>query len=223
MGRTVKRFILTASAIAGILSLAACGVSTEDFEAAQASHAAVASEKEALQVQLEDTQAQLALAQDEAEELRAAEEERVAAQEAEEARKAKEKEDREAAAAAEKAKANKAKKVTKRALAQIVKQPDSHIDENVIIYGLVTQFDSATGSCTFRAELSHAQVGKYDYEHNSMFTAGDGLADCDALDDIVAEDIVQITATVTGSLSYDTTIGGSTTVPKFQVVKIKRL
>ncbi|MGO2124163.1 hypothetical protein [Glutamicibacter arilaitensis] len=56
-----------------------------------------------------------------------------------------------------------------------------------------------------------------------MFTAGDGLADCDALDDIVAEDIVQITATVTGSLSYDTRIGGSTTVPKFQVVKIKRL
>jgi len=96
MGRTVKRFILAASAIAGILSLAACGVSTEDFEAAQASHAAVASEKEALQVQLEDTQAQLALAQDEAEELRAAEEERVAAQEAEEARKAKEKKEKEA-------------------------------------------------------------------------------------------------------------------------------
>ncbi|MEF9874893.1 MAG: hypothetical protein RR778_14450, partial [Glutamicibacter sp.] len=210
-------------ALAGILSMAACGVSAEEFEAAQASSAAISAKKDALQAQLAETETQLALAEEEAAELRAAEEERAAAAEAQKARKAKEKEDREAEAAAEKTKANKAKKVTKRALAQIVKQPDSHIDENVILYGLVTQFDSATGPCTFRAELSHAQVGKYDYEHNSMFTAGDGLADCEALDDIVAEDIVQITATVTGSLSYDTTIGGSTTVPKFQVVKIKRL
>lgn len=93
----------------------------------------------------------------------------------------------------------------------------------MIVFGRVTQFDSATGPCTFRADLSHAQAGKYDYEHNSMFTAGDGLFSCDVLDDIVAEDIVQITATVTGSLSYDTSIGGSTTVPEFQVVKIKRL
>ncbi|WP_146112880.1 hypothetical protein [Arthrobacter sp. MYb214] len=219
----MKRFLATATALAGILSMAACGVSAEEFEAAQASSAAISAEKEALQAQLAETETQLALANEEAAELRAAEEERAAAAEAQKARKAKEKEDREAEAAAEKTKANKAKKVTKRALAQIVKQPDSHIDENVILYGLVTQFDSATGPCTFRAELSHAQVGKYDYEHNSMFTAGDGLEDCEALDDIVAEDIVQITATVTGSLSYDTTIGGSTTVPKFQVVKIKRL
>lgn len=219
----MKRFLATATALAGMLTLAACGVSAEEFEAAQASSAAIAAEKDALQAQLAETETQLALANEEAAELRAAEEERAAAAEAQKARKAKEKEDREAEAAAEKTKANKAKKVTKRALAQIVRQPDSHIDENVILYGLVTQFDSATGPCTFRAELSHAQVGKYDYEHNSMFTAGDGLADCEALDDIVAEDIVQITATVTGSLSYDTTIGGSTTVPKFQVVKIKRL
>ncbi|MGV2855222.1 hypothetical protein ACNPON_16700 [Glutamicibacter sp. AGC13] len=219
----MKRFVVTATALAGILSLTACGVSAEEFEAAQALSAAIAAEKETLQAQLAETETQLALAKEEAAGLRAAEEERAAAAEAQKERKAQEKKDREAEAAAEKAKANKAKKVTKRALAQIVKQPDSHIDENVILYGLVTQFDSATGPCTFRAELSHAQVGKYDYEHNSMFTAGDGLADCEALDDIVAEDIVQITATVTGSLSYDTTIGGSTTVPKFQVVKIKRL
>ncbi|MGZ2225035.1 hypothetical protein [Glutamicibacter nicotianae] len=219
----MKKSILTATALAGILSLAACGVSTEDFEAAQASSSAMAAEVETLQAQLTETESQLALAQDEAAELRAAEEERVAAEEAEKVRKAKEKKEKEAAAKAEKAKANKARKITKRELAQIVKKPDSHIDENVIVYGRVTQFDSATGPCTFRADLSHAHVGKYDYEHNSMFTAGDGLVDCKVLDDIVAEDIVQITATVTGSLSYDTTIGGSTTVPKFQVVKIKRL
>lgn len=219
----MKRFIRAASAAALIFSLSACGVPTEDFEAAQASAASLASEKDALQTQLEEAEARLAVAEDEAEELRAAEEERVAAEEAEAARKAEEKKEKEAAAKAKKEKANKAKKLGKRDLAQLVKKPDSHIDENVIVYGRVTQFDTGTGPCTFRADISHAQVGKYDYEYNSMFTAGDGLLDCDVLDEIVAEDFVQITATVTGSLTYDTTIGGSVTVPKLQVVKIKRL
>ncbi|WP_417366162.1 hypothetical protein [Glutamicibacter arilaitensis] len=219
----MKRSIVTATALAGILLLAACGVSAKEFEAAQASSAAIAAEKEALQAQLAETETQLALAEEEAAGLHAAEEERVAAAEAQKSPKAKEKKEKEAAAKAEKAKANKAKQITKRELAQIVKKPDAHIDDNVIVFGRVTQFDAATGPCTFRADLSHAHVGKYDYEHNSMFTAGDGLFSCDVLDDIVAEDIVQITATVTGSLSYDTSIGGSTTVPEFQVVKIKRL
>lgn len=103
-----------------------------------------------------------------------------------------------------------------------MKKPDAHVGENVIIYARITQFDSGTGPCMFRADLSNAPVSKYDYEHNSMFSAGDGLSECAELDDFVADDLVKITATVTGSLTYDTTIGGSTTVPKFQVVKIKR-
>ncbi len=93
----------------------------------------------------------------------------------------------------------------------------------MIVYARITQFDSATGPCTFRADVSHAQVGKYDYEHNTIFNAGDGLINCDILDDVVAEDIVKVTATVTGSLTYDTQVGGSTTVPEMQVVKIARL
>lgn len=104
-----------------------------------------------------------------------------------------------------------------------MKKPDSYLDMNVIIYARVTQFDSATGPCTFRANVSHAQVGKYDYEHNTIFNAGDGLTNCDILDDVVAEDIVKVTVTVTGSLTYDTQVGGSTTVPEMQVVKITRL
>ena len=104
-----------------------------------------------------------------------------------------------------------------------MKKPDSYLDKNVIIYARVTQFDSATGPCTFRANVSHAQVGKYDYEHNTIFNAGDGLTNCDILDDVVAEDIVKVTATVTSSLTYDTQVGGSTTVPEMQVVKITRL
>lgn len=220
----MKKFMLIpAMLLASLFALAACGVSDEDFEAAQASTAALAGEKEKLEAQLTEVTAQLATAQDEATELREAEEQRTEEAQAEADRKAKEKAEKEAAQKAEKEKANKAKKITSRELAQIVKKPAAHVDENVIIYARITQFDAATGTCSFRADVAHAHVGKYDYDHNSMFHAGDGLLDCPILDDVVAEDIVQVTATVSGALTYDTQIGGSTTVPEFQVVKIKQL
>jgi len=218
----MKRFFIAVTAVAVAFSLSACGVSSDDFEAAQASASSLASDKQALEAELAETKTTLATVQDEADTLRAAEDERAAKQEADAARKAEEKKAKEAAEKAQKEKENKAKEVTKRQLAQIVKNPDSHVDENVIIYARITQFDSGTGPCTFRADVSQALVGKYDYEHNSMFAAGDGISDCKELDDFVADDLVKITATVTGSLTYDTTIGGSTTVPMFKVVKIKR-
>ncbi|WP_220124916.1 hypothetical protein [Glutamicibacter soli] len=197
---------MSVAAAVAALVLAGCGVSTEEHEAVQASAAAVTVEKQELETQLADTTTKLTAAQAEAEELRSANDEREVAEKAEADKKA-----------------NKAKKITSRELAQIVKKPDSYLDKNVIIYARVTQFDSATGPCTFRANVSHAQVGKYDYEHNTIFNAGDGLTNCDILDDVVAEDIVKVTATVTGSLTYDTQVGGSTTVPEMQVVKITRL
>ncbi len=218
----MKRFMWSMATMSIVLALSACGVSTEDYEAAQASASALNSEKEELVAQLADTKQTLDTVQAEADSLRAAEEERLAEEEAAASKKAEEKKAKEAAEKAEKEKSNKDKKVSKRDLAQIVKKPDAHIDENVILYARITQFDSGTGPCSFRADLSHAYVGKYDYDYNSMFSAGDGLFSCDILDDFVADDIVQVTATVLGSLTYDTTIGGSTTVPKFQVVKIKR-
>lgn len=205
-GIIVKKIAMSVAAAVAALVLAGCGVSTEEHEAVQASAAAVTVEKQELETQLADTTTKLTAAQAEAEELRSANDEREVAEKAEADKKA-----------------NKAKKITCRELAQIVKKPDSYLDKNVIIYARVTQFDSATGPCTFRANVSHAQVGKYDYEHNTIFNAGDGLTNCDILDDVVAEDIVKVTATVTGSLTYDTQVGGSTTVPEMQVVKITRL
>ena len=222
-GIIVKKIAMSVAAAVAALVLAGCGVSTEEHEAVQASAAAVTVEKQELETQLADTTTKLTAAQAEADELRSANDEREAAEKAEADKKAKEKAEKEAKQKAEKAKANKAKKITSRELAQIVKKPSSHLDKNVILYARVTQFDSATGPCTFRANVSHAHVGKYDYEHNTIFNAGDGLANCDILDDVVAEDIVKVTATVSGSLTYDTQVGGSTTVPEMQVVKITRL
>lgn len=205
------------------ISLAACGVAQEDYDAAQASAASLEQDRNALQTQLTETEAKLATAETELQEFRSAEEKRQQEKDAEEKRKAEEKKKKEEAEKKEKDALKKAKKVTKRELAQVVKKPDSNVGRNLIIYARVTQFDSATGPCTFRANVSHAHVGKYDYEHNSIFNAGDGLLNCDVLDDVVQDDIIQVTAEVSGSLSYDTQIGGSTTVPEFQVVKLKQL
>ena len=219
----MKKAAVSFIAIVMAFTLVACGVPQEDHDQALASVAAAEKDRDSLKSRLAGTEAKLAAAETELEKLRTAESERKQAAEAEEKRKAEEKKAKEEAEKKEKEKLNKAKKISKRELAQIVKKPDSHLERNVIIYARVTQFDSATGPCTFRAEISHAHVGKYSYEHNSMFNAGDGLINCEILDDVVAEDIIEVTAEITGSLTYSTQIGGSTTVPEFQVVQLKRL
>ncbi|MGP9538114.1 hypothetical protein ACT3SP_08880 [Brachybacterium sp. AOP43-C2-M15] len=105
-----------------------------------------------------------------------------------------------------------------RTLAQIVKAPDDHIARQVIVYGRITQLDAATGKCVVRVSISHApQDDWYDYEHNTMGFAGDGESDCPVLDPFVADDEVKLWVTLGGSLSYDTQIGGSTTVPAYLV------
>lgn len=92
------------------------------------------------------------------------------------------------------------------------------------MYGKVTQFDAATGECIFRANIAHTiMASEWDYEYNSIFTSGDGVSDCPKLDDVVTDDLVQMTVTSKGSFSYDTQVGGNTTVPMFKVEKISRL
>ncbi|GAB2901704.1 hypothetical protein [Neomicrococcus lactis] len=117
-----------------------------------------------------------------------------------------------------------AKPVNSRQLQRIVKNPDDHVGETMVIYGRVTQFDSATGECIFRANVGHANMRyDWDYDHNSIFVAGDMESDCPELDDVLQDDEVKVTASVVMSYSYDTQIGGSTTVPMFRVEKIERI
>lgn len=105
-----------------------------------------------------------------------------------------------------------------RTLAQIVKAPDDHIGRQVIVYGTITQLDAATGQCFVRVSIAHAPQDQwYDYEHNTVGLAGDGEFDCPVLDPFVADDEVKLWITIGGSLSYDTQIGGSTTVPAYVI------
>lgn len=111
-----------------------------------------------------------------------------------------------------------------RGLAQIVKAPDDHFGRQVVLYGSITQLDAATGSCIVRVSVAHApQEEWYDYEHNTIGFAGDGESDCPVLDPFVADDEVKMWVMIGGSLSYDTQIGGSTTVPSYLIEEMELL
>ena len=117
-----------------------------------------------------------------------------------------------------------AAELTERDLAMIVKSPDDQAGKTVVIYANITQFDAATGDCIFRANVSHQRMeNSWEYDENAIFTGEGGRAGCAALKEFDDEDQLRITATSLGSISYDTQIGGNTTVPAFRVEKIEAL
>lgn len=91
----------------------------------------------------------------------------------------------------------------------------------MVIYARITQFDAATGKCLFRANISFKKMERpWEYGDNAVFRGGDGKSNCPGLEGFVADDEVRVTATSLGSLSYETQLRGSTTVPAFKVEKI---
>jgi hypothetical protein len=105
-----------------------------------------------------------------------------------------------------------------RTLALIAKDPEAYVGTNAIVYGEVTQYDSFTGKCGMRLNISHtAKEYTYDYEHNTIATSGDGIETCPVLDPIVQEDVVKLWVTVLGAYEYDTTIGGTATAIAIEV------
>jgi hypothetical protein len=109
--------------------------------------------------------------------------------------------------------------VSERDLALVFKDPDSHTGELFQVWGQVTQFDAATGADAFLASAAHRNTMSYGFfdGENALFQGSE-----EDLGDLVEDDVFTATVEVTGSLSYDTQIGGSTTVPQFKVLKIKR-
>ena len=104
--------------------------------------------------------------------------------------------------------------VNAREYALIVKNPEAHVGEKIIIYGVVTQFDSATGSMSFRADTSaQRKRAWYNYDTNTIVDAPNP----EFLSDVVIDDLVTMQVEVLGATSYDTQIGGNTTAPKMCV------
>jgi len=102
----------------------------------------------------------------------------------------------------------------------LVKSPDDYLGETYFIYGEVTQFDSATGEDALRANTGAkrkaVEYGMTDYDVNTMMTGSK-----DQLADVVQGDVFSAKVTSLGSFSYDTQIGGNTTVPLFEIDQIE--
>lgn len=103
--------------------------------------------------------------------------------------------------------------ISERDWALITKDPDAHIGEKIVLFAQVTQFDSATGTDTFRANAAVDQLEYWSLDGTNTIFVGDE----ELLGPVVQGDIVKVYATVLGSLSYETQIGGNTTVPSIAV------
>jgi hypothetical protein len=95
----------------------------------------------------------------------------------------------------------------------VAKSPDAHVGERITVHGHVTQFDAATGAEGFRANVDGVRHGRsYEYETNTVLR---GKAD--GLRDVVQGDVFRADVTVAGTYSYQTTLGGTLTVPVLQI------
>jgi len=111
--------------------------------------------------------------------------------------------------------------LTSRAFKQLTKDPDSYIGKTYYVYGEITQFDAATGTEMFRADVGPKKLrmsyGFVDYPQNSFLNGSESR-----LKKYVEGDLFTAKVTVLGAYSYDTQAGGNTTVPSFQVDSITR-
>lgn len=107
--------------------------------------------------------------------------------------------------------------LTKREWQTILRAPDDHSFETVTVFGCISQFDSATGSDTFRAQASYKRQNYwYLYGDNALFSTSDESQ----VSDFFEGDVFRAQVIVLGSYTYDTTIGGSETVPWFTLDSI---
>ncbi|WP_416970132.1 hypothetical protein [Streptomyces sp. 4F14] len=104
-------------------------------------------------------------------------------------------------------------RLTAREWAQIAKDPDAHSGERYVVYGVVTQFDAMTGSETFRADVDGVRhVESYEYPTNTILTG-----DAAQLERFIVGDTFEAKVEMNGSLTYETQVGGSLTVPQLHV------
>lgn len=96
--------------------------------------------------------------------------------------------------------------------ALIVKDPDAHAGEQIIVYAEVSQFDSLTGTDTFRASATAGPTEYYFADGENAIFVGDP----NTLAPVVEGDVVRVHATVEGSQTYKSPMG-DITVPVLHV------
>lgn len=101
----------------------------------------------------------------------------------------------------------------------IARDPDDAEGETIVVFAEVTQFDAATGTDTFRANVgADRPAAEFELETNTILSG-----EAAVLDEVVAGDILKVHAVVAGAVDYDTQLGGSTTVPLLAVAKVENI
>jgi hypothetical protein len=108
--------------------------------------------------------------------------------------------------------------LSSRAWSKLIKAPDDYLGKGYYVWACITQFDAATGTDTFRGDAAYKKLEYWSLDGENSFFVGEESR----LEDFVADDIVYMKVTSLGSYTYDTSIGGSLTVPMFSVDSISR-
>ena len=111
-----------------------------------------------------------------------------------------------------------------RAFALLVKDPATHKGETHVLYGVVTQFDAATGTCAFLASTSNKDESiSFEFPQNTLIKVAGTGGKCPIAANIVRGDHLKLYVLVNGAYSYDTQSGGNTTVPSVTLEKAVEL
>jgi len=120
------------------------------------------------------------------------------------------------------ASATTCKDISSRDWKLINKNPNAAKGQNIWVFGKITQFDDATGTSMFRANIDG--VNHFDGQY---FFGGDNsivLGNSKTLSKFVNDDIFKACVTVKGSYTYTTALTkGSLSVPKLQAQSISYL
>lgn len=107
--------------------------------------------------------------------------------------------------------------VSERELALVVKDPSSNKGKIFKIWGTISQFDSATGTDAFRAQVSSQHQSYWYSDGESVVMTGDSSK----LKDFVEDDVFLATVEVANPITYDNVMGGGITAPVFIIHKIE--
>jgi hypothetical protein len=98
----------------------------------------------------------------------------------------------------------------------IQRDPDAHAGQCFTVFSQVSQFDQATGLCSFRGYWDDTQqTYNFEFEGENAFVSMD--EPCPALDTVGVGDTVQFVGLITGGIEYDTQIGGTSIAVGFYV------
>lgn len=108
--------------------------------------------------------------------------------------------------------------ISQRDYALLLKDPEAAKGKRLILYGVVTQFDPATGTSDFRADTGAQHADRSNaYEVNTYIHAPDPAI----LKNVVEKDMITVHVEVAGTYSYETQSGRRMSVPLMNVYIIE--